>query len=42
MRGLVMGLTTMPTDAHEPWFRRPGALAVVVGVAVVILNIVFW
>ena len=24
MRGLVMGLTEIPTDAHEPWFRRPG------------------
>jgi SSS family solute:Na+ symporter len=42
MRGLVMGLTDIPTDAHEPWFRRPGPLAVVVGVAVVIINIVFW
>jgi SSS family solute:Na+ symporter len=42
MRGLVMGLTDIPTDAHEPWFRRPGPLAVVVGVAAVILNIWFW
>jgi SSS family solute:Na+ symporter len=42
MRGLVMGLTEIPKDAHEPWFRRPGPLAVAVGVAVVIINIVFW
>jgi len=42
MRGLVMGLTEIPTDAHEPWFRRPGPLAVVVGIAVLILNVIFW
>jgi SSS family solute:Na+ symporter len=42
MRGLVMGLTEIPTDAHEPWFRRPGPLAVIVGVALVIVNVVFW
>jgi SSS family solute:Na+ symporter len=42
MRGLVMGLTEIPKDEHEPWFRRPGPLAVVVGVLVVIINIVFW
>jgi len=32
----------IPTDAHEPWFRRPGPLAVVVGIAVLILNVIFW
>ena len=42
MRGLVMGLTEIPTDAHEPWFRRPGPLAVIVGVALVVINVVFW
>jgi SSS family solute:Na+ symporter len=42
MRGLVMGLTDIPSDAHEPWFRRPGPLAVIVAVALVVINVVFW
>ena len=42
LRGLVWGLSEFPSDAGEPWYRRPAALAVVVGVAVVILNLLFW
>lgn len=42
LRGLVYGFTDMPTDEHEPWYRRPGPLAAVVGAALVVLNIVFW
>jgi len=25
-----------------PWYKRPGPLAIVVGVATIILNIIFW
>ena len=42
LRGLVYGLTELPSDEHEPWYRRPGPLALVVGLALVILNLIFW
>jgi solute:Na+ symporter, SSS family len=42
LRGLVYGLTELPHDATEPWYRRPGPLAIVVLVALVILNVIFW
>jgi SSS family solute:Na+ symporter len=42
LRGLVYGLTDLPSDALEPWYRRPLVLAAIVCVALVILNAVFW
>jgi solute:Na+ symporter, SSS family len=42
LRDLVYGLTELPHDADEPWYRRPGPLAIVVLVALVILNVIFW
>jgi SSS family solute:Na+ symporter len=42
LRGLVYGLTVVPDGANEPWYRRPMALAMVVGATVVLLNIIFW
>jgi len=42
LRGLVYGLTEIPSDAHEPWYRRPLVLAAVVIVALVVLNVIFW
>jgi len=42
LQGLVYGLTPIPHDAGEPWYRRPGPLAVVVGVALLVLNLIFW
>ncbi len=42
LRGLVYGLTDVPDDGEEPWFRRPLVLAAIVCVALVILNAVFW
>jgi SSS family solute:Na+ symporter len=42
LKGLVYGFTEMPNDEHEPWYKRPGPLALVVGVALIILNVVFW
>ena len=41
LRGLVYGLTKMPADEHEPWYRRPRSLALVVAAAVVVLNVIF-
>jgi len=41
LRGLVYGLTEMPTDeAH--WYQRPVTLACVAGVALLVLNLWFW
>ena len=41
LKGLVYGLTEIPYEP-QPWYRRPGPLALVVGVALVILNLIFW
>jgi SSS family solute:Na+ symporter len=40
--GLVYSLTPVPKDEHLPWYKRPGPLGVVVLVAALILNIIFW
>jgi SSS family solute:Na+ symporter len=42
LRGLVYGLTAVPSDSGEPWYRRPLVLAGIVCVALVILNVIFW
>jgi len=42
LRGLVYGLSEIPSDQHEPWYRRPASLAVVLGAVAVGLNIWFW
>jgi SSS family solute:Na+ symporter len=42
LRGLVYGLTDVPNDALEPWYRRPLVLAAIVGVALLALNAIFW
>jgi SSS family solute:Na+ symporter len=42
LRGLVYGLSEIPSDRHEPWYRRPVGLAVALGVVAVGLNIWFW
>jgi SSS family solute:Na+ symporter len=41
LKGLVYGLTEVPHEA-APWYQRPGPLAAVVGVALLLLNIWFW
>jgi SSS family solute:Na+ symporter len=41
LRGLVYGLTEIPHD-EVAWYRRPVPLAIIVGAAVVILNLLFW
>jgi len=42
LRGLVYGLTDVPNDGDEPWYRRPLVLAAIVCAALAILNVVFW
>ena len=40
--GLVYGLTKIAHDKDVPWYQRPAPLAVVVGVILLVLNILFW
>ncbi|HEX5432407.1 MAG TPA: sodium:solute symporter family protein [Bryobacteraceae bacterium] len=42
LEGLVYGLTKIEIDKGEPWYRRPGPLAIVVGAGVIVLNAIFW
>jgi SSS family solute:Na+ symporter len=42
LRGLVYSLTPHVVDSHEPWYRRPAMLAIIVGVCVVVLNLIYW
>ena len=42
LEGLVYGLTRIPSTGHVPLLKRPVVWAAVLGVAFVILNVVFW
>jgi SSS family solute:Na+ symporter len=42
LRGLVYGVTEIPQDKHQPWYKRPAPLAIIVGAALVALNLIFW
>jgi SSS family solute:Na+ symporter len=42
LHGLVYGLTKLPDDSAEAWYRRPAPLAVFVAAIVAVLNVVFW
>ena len=42
LSGLVYGVTQIPYEKDEPWYKRPGPLAMIVGVALIVLNLVFW
>lgn len=41
LRGLVYGLTELPAEQGVPWFQRPVALALIVIVALTLLNLIF-
>jgi SSS family solute:Na+ symporter len=41
LRGLVYGLTDIPSDDHVSWYLRPVPLALVVLVALCFLNLIF-
>lgn len=42
LRGLVYSLTDKLKDEGEPWYRRPGPLAVVVLALTLVLNLIFF
>jgi SSS family solute:Na+ symporter len=42
LHNLVYGLTDIPHDADLPWYKRPAPLAIIVIVALVVLNLIFW
>jgi SSS family solute:Na+ symporter len=42
LKGLVYSLTPRPRDEGVPLFRQPGPLAIVVLLATIVLNIIFW
>jgi solute:Na+ symporter, SSS family len=42
LTGLVYGLTGMPREEGLAWYKRPGPLAIAMGVVLVALNIWFW
>lgn len=41
LRGLVYGLTDLPSEEGVSWYLRPAPLAIVVAVALVFLNLIF-
>jgi solute:Na+ symporter, SSS family len=41
LAGLVYGMNSVKQEAG-PWFRRPGPLALIVGAATLLLNVLFW
>jgi len=42
LTGLVYSLTPKIVDHHEPWYKRPATLGLIVLAAAVVLNIIFW
>ncbi len=42
LKGLVYSLTPKPKAENEPWYMQPVTVGILVMIAVVILNIIFW
>ncbi len=42
LEGLVYGVSALPKEHDEHWYQRPIVWAGAVGVAFIILNVVFW
>lgn len=42
LKGLVYSLTPKPETAHEPWYKQPVTLGIIVLALTVALNIIFW
>src|SRR2546423_14431991 len=42
LSGLVYSLTDRSREEYAPWYQRPAVLAVIILVAAIILNIIFW
>jgi SSS family solute:Na+ symporter len=42
LHNLVYGVTDLPREGNQPWYKRPGPLAIIVLAVLVIFNILFW
>jgi SSS family solute:Na+ symporter len=42
LHNLVYGVTDIPHEKEMVWYKRPAPLAVIVGIALIVLNILFW
>ena len=42
LKGLVYALTPKPETAHEPWYKQPVTVGILVLLATIALNIIFW
>ena len=42
LHNLVYGLTDLPSEPGQPWYKRPAPLAITVAVICIILNVIFW
>jgi Na+/proline symporter len=42
LTGLVYGLTKLPREEGVAWYLRPGPVAILVGLVLLALNIIFW
>ena len=42
LKGLVYGLTEMPSQEGVQWYKRPSVIAVAASVACILLNFLFW
>ena len=42
LKGLVYGLTSIPSELEIPFFKRPITWAASVAVGFVLLNLIFW
>jgi len=41
LTGLVYGMSPLPHEGYEPWYKRPTPLAIAAAVACIALNLVF-
>ena len=42
LKGLVYSLTPKPETEHEPWFKQPVTVGILVLIATAVLNLIFW
>jgi SSS family solute:Na+ symporter len=42
LKGLVYSLTPKPETEHEPWFKQPVTVGILVLLATTVLNLIFW
>jgi SSS family solute:Na+ symporter len=42
LKGLVYSLTPKIVDNNQPWYQRPAVVGVVLLIACVVLNLIFW